>query len=386
MGRLKLMNTGNNCLKVFVVTVLIAVIVYLTNISNIVDSPVGWIACGVVIAILELVLFGIGISIVYMTSVQLGLKTRIIGAICGWIPVLHLIMLGKIIHTVSEEYKFEKQKIKLNSSRKDSKICQTKYPLLLVHGVFFRDFKYLNYWGRIPKELEENGAKCFYGNHNSAASVDDSARELASRIETILKETGAEKVNIIAHSKGGLDSRTAISLCGMDKYVASLTTINTPHRGCEFAEYILNKIPPKQKEAIASAYNKAAAELGDINPDFIAAVTDLTHSSCAARNEKILDSKNVFYQSFGSRMNKPRSGRFPLNFSTRIVSLFDGPNDGLVGMTSFNWGSKYTFVEPTGKRGISHGDVIDLNRENIKGFDVREFYVGIVSDLKERGF
>ena len=29
---------------------------------------------------------------------------------------------------------------------------------------------------------------------------------------------------------------------------------------------------------------------------------------------------------------------------------------------------------------------IDLNRENIKGFDVRELYVGIVSDLKERGF
>ena len=26
-------------------------------------------------------------------------------------------------------------------------------------------------------------------------------------------------------------------------------------------------------------------------------------------------------------------------------------------------------------RGISHGDMIDLNRENIRDFDVREFYV-----------
>ena len=30
--------------------------------------------------------------------------------------------------------------------------------------------------------------------------------------------------------------------------------------------------------------------------------------------------------------------------------------------------------------------MIDLNRENIKDFDVREFYVELVSDLKNRGF
>ena len=29
--------------------------------------------------------------------------------------------------------------------------------------------------------------------------------------------------------------------------------------------------------------------------------------------------------------------------------------------------------------------MIDLNRENIEGFDIREFYVGVVSGLKERG-
>ena len=43
-------------------------------------------------------------------------------------------------------------------------------------------------------------------------------------------------------------------------------------------------------------------------------------------------------------------------------------------------------IAPTGPRGISHGDMIDLNRENIDGFDVREFYVQLVSDLKNMGF
>ena len=30
--------------------------------------------------------------------------------------------------------------------------------------------------------------------------------------------------------------------------------------------------------------------------------------------------------------------------------------------------------------------MIDLNRENIEGFDVREFYVQLVSDLKKAGY
>ena len=140
--------------------------------------------------------------------------------------------------------------------RKDKKICKTKYPILMVHGIFFRDFPNFNYWGRIPGELIKNGAEIYYGNHESANSVVDAAEQIKNRINEILKETGAEKVNIIAHSKGGLDSRYAISKLGMDDYIASLTTINTPHRGCEFAEYLLNKVPEKKQNMIAKAYNK----------------------------------------------------------------------------------------------------------------------------------
>ena len=50
------------------------------------------------------------------------------------------------------------------------------------------------------------------------------------------------------------------------------------------------------------------------------------------------------------------------------------------------WGESFTFYEPTGARGITHGDMIDLNRENVAGFDVREKYVEIVSGLKDKGF
>ena len=45
------------------------------------------------------------------------------------------------------------QKWELDEVRAESEVCKTKYPLLMVHGVFFRDFRCLNYWGRIPREL-----------------------------------------------------------------------------------------------------------------------------------------------------------------------------------------------------------------------------------------
>lgn len=339
------------------------------------------------IYLIEFVIFWNGIIRIYIYSKQLGIKMRVVGALCGLIPVVHLIVLWKIIKIVGYEVQLESSKEELNEMRKDKKICRTKYPVVMIHGIFFRDFKYFNYWGRIPVELEKNGADIYYGNHESATPVNKAGEELAARIKEILKETGAEKVNIIAHSKGGLDSRYMISKCGMDKYVASLTTINTPHRGCEFADYLLDKkISKNNQELVAAAYNAALKNLGDKEPDFLSSVSDLTHSACEKFNNDVKDSDKVYYQSFGSKLNFPKSGQFPLNYSYRLVKKFDGANDGLVGEKSFEWGSKFTFITTSGIRGISHGDMIDLNRENIPGFDVREFYVQLVSDLREKGF
>ena len=345
-----------------------------------------WIIIAIPMVILEAILFWNGMIRVYLTSVQLGLKHRILAALCGWIPFLNIWYLTKIIRIASDEVEFETEKWELDEVRAENEVCKTKYPILLVHGVFFRDFRYLNYWGRIPKELKRNGAAVYYGQQQSAASVEDSGRELAARIREILKETGCEKVNIIAHSKGGLDSRAAIAHAGCAPYVATLTTINTPHRGCIYAEYLLNKVPEAARQKVAAAYNATLKRLGDENPDFLAAVTDLTESACLARNETTPDMPGVLYESVMSYCRKARHGKFPLNATYPVVKHFDGKNDGLVSVDSAKWGTRFTLLEPVGKRGISHGDVVDLNRENIPGFDVREFYVNLVADLKKRGY
>lgn len=389
---IRICDIGTKILEFFLVTSTALVIsaVWFGPIShtwNFLANPVGWLAAGIAIFLIEFVLFWIGIILVYTSSVQLGVKKRIIGALCGWIPFVNLFMLTGIIRTCRQEVAVERNLAKRDRERAEQQVCKTKYPLLLVHGVFFRDFDHFNYWGRIPAELEKNGATIYYGEYNSAASVNDSALELEKRIKEIVEQTGCGKVNIIAHSKGGLDSRTAIATTSARQYVASLTTINTPHRGCEFADYLLGEIPQKQQEMIAKQYNTVAAKLGDKNPDFLAAVYDLTSEKCRERNEIIHDDPDIYYQSVGSVMNEASSGQFPLNFTYRLVKYFDGENDGLVGIDSFNWGSSLQMVRLEKKgRGISHGDMIDLNRENLKGLDIREFYVQLVSDLRERGF
>lgn len=388
----QLRNNADGCelLEIFLISTGISVVYNIYCWVHLFPTYVPWVwtACignALFCILIEAIIFWNGIIRIYLTSVQLGMKWRIIGALCGMIPVVHLIVLGILLRIVRKEIQEENNKLLLNKSRKAGQICRTKYPILLVHGVFFRDSKHFNYWGRIPHELEENGAVLYYGNHGSAASVEDSARELDARVRQIVADTGCGKVNVVAHSKGGLDCRYALSELGTDSCVASLTTINTPHRGCKFADYLLTKIPEVQQQAIAGTYNRTLRRLGDPSPDFMAAVRDLTEEACLRRNERLTDSGKVYGQSVGSKLNHPSGGQFPLNLSNRFVKYFDKSNDGLVGTESFAWGEDYRLLQTTGKRGISHGDMIDLNRENIDGFDVREFYVRLVSDLRERG-
>ena len=372
---------------IFCITVIIAILVTPISTGGILgfSYPSVWIRHLIVAFVVEFVLFWNGIIRVYLTSVQLGMKWRIIGIVCGWIPIAQIYALCRIVNITGNEALYENEKYLLNQIRAENQECKTRYPILLVHGVFFRDFRFFNYWGRVPGELIRNGADIYYGNQQSAASTARCGEELTARIREVLKETGSDKVNIIAHSKGGLDSRYAISVCGAADYVASLTTVNTPHRGCMFADYLLDKIPERVCCSVASKYNAALRRFGDHDPDFMEAVRDLTASACAGMNDKMPDSPQVYYQSVGTKMNRASGGRFPLNMVYPMVKHFDGDNDGLVSVESMKWGNNFTYLTVPSGRGISHGDMIDLNRENIPGFDVREFYVKLVHELKEMG-
>lgn len=241
--RIKILSDGTDLLSIFLVT-LLCEIIYTIFAEMIVFKGFNsaFILHIIMVTVCETIIFWNGIIRVYCSSSMIGAKWRVLGIIFGFIPIAHIIVLVKIISLSYFEVNTENKRELRNEKRKDEKVCATKYPILLIHGVFFRDMDLVNYWGRVPKELEMNGAKIYYGKQQSALSVKESAEEIAKTINEIVAETGCEKVNIIAHSKGGLDCRYAITHLGVDKNVASLTTINTPHKGCIFADWLLENV------------------------------------------------------------------------------------------------------------------------------------------------
>ncbi len=326
-----------------------------------------------------------GIIRIVVSSKQVKLTDHILLFLFWWVPVVNIFLFRKLYKTGRREFTFESDRIELENARAENEICKTKYPVLMVHGIFFRDWQYFNYWGRVPAALIRNGADIYYGNQQSAGAIVRSAEELKQRILEVISETGAEKVNIIAHSKGGLDSRYAISRLGMDKYVATLTTINTPHGGCNMVDFLLSKCPQGLVNFVCKRYNGIFTKLGDNKPDFISGVRDLSAVSAKEFNRTVPDSPEVVYRSYMSVMSSWRSAFFPLCFSYLLIKKLDGENDGLVYAESARHGD-FELIRAPRRRGICHGDVIDLMRENIEGYDVREFYIKLVENLKKSGF
>ena len=97
------------------------------------------------------------------------------------------------------------------------------------------------------------------------------------------------------------------------------------------------------------------------------------------------DAPGVFYQSYATAMRDCLSDSL-LTLPYLLIKPLEGENDGLVSVESAKWGEFRGVVRNRRHRGISHGDIIDLKREDYGDFDVVEFYVGLVKELRERGF
>lgn len=262
--------------------------------------------------------------------------------------------------------------------------------MLLVHGAGFRDLKIPVYWGRIPRVLKEHGAEVFFGEQDCWASTETNAHALCERIDTILGDTGAEKVNIIAHSKGGLEARMAASSLGYADRIASITTIGTPHRGSKTFTIFLRA--PRMLFSIAAfAVNNWIRLVGDKKPDFRRVCEEFSTAHMERFNAENPDAPGVFYQSVAGVMRHPFSD---INLSTAnfVLNRIEGPNDGLVSVESAAWGERCIQICGNTRRGISHLDEIDFRRcalsykegEQVK--DITDFYVSLVCDLAERGF
>ena len=119
--RIQRLAEGCELLRLFCVTATATVLLQLLwlNVLRVdiaADSFLDWWgyfggAMGVLLAvILEAIVFWNGMIRVYLTSVQLGIKHRVLAALCGWIPLVNLWYLAKILRICRDEVEFETQK------------------------------------------------------------------------------------------------------------------------------------------------------------------------------------------------------------------------------------------------------------------------------------
>ena len=385
--RLKIMLGGRHLVLCGMYVALIQFLIYLIGIKTMQDLviPKNIVTIDSVFMVLNtIILFANGILRILCTSRRLNIIKRYMVSFMIFIPIVNIFIMLYVCHIVKIEYDHECNKVINNEARVDSQVCKTKYPLVLVHGVGFRDLKYINYWGRIPKELIRNGATVYYGNQEAWGTVEYNAQDIKEKILDVVRETGAEKVNIIAHSKGGLDARYMVSKLEMGDYVASLTMISSPHRGCKFVDILCN-MPEGLYKVIAKLINKYYRFLGDKNPNFYTASRQFSSYHSKKFNEQVKDVEQVYYQSYATVVKNMLSD-YIVCIPYILVKLTEGENDGLVSINSAKWGEFKGVLRNKRRRGISHGDIIDLRRDDYTGFDVIEKYVEIVSKLKNRGY
>ncbi|NDV66819.1 alpha/beta fold hydrolase [Bacteroides sp. 224] len=258
-----------------------------------------------------------------------------------------------------------------------------KYPIILVHGIAAKDSNL--FWGRIPKRLEEAGIQVFRGNTDSWGSIESNALSLKKTVDYVLNTCQTEKVNLIAHSKGGLDSRYLISTLGYHTKIASLTTISTPHHGAEIVDSLFNRKPlytpfaRKIVDIVMKLY-------GDKSPDPYKILSELRTENMIHFNQQNPNHKDVYYCSYHSIM-KNALDDLSYSLSYLYIHRQAGDNDGIVSLRSSQWGKEFTLIQNSHTRnGISHAEILDIKRQTISGVDIPMEYVKMAQKLAEKGF
>ena len=257
----------------------------------------------------------------------------------------------------------------------------TRYPVVLMHG--FGALANTVQGGVLHSEamdLRTRGVLAYAPHVNPYDTVDVRAVAWADRVGRVLDETGADKVNLVGFSSGGLDARCLVGEMDWAPQVASLVTVATPHRGTALARFVLER-PGRQRAwtvAVMDFMGRAAYE--GAAPRAAVALAELTPEGVAARFPEATI-PGVWCASFAARAGKGTTARMypPLVLPNRILYALSGLNDGIVPTASAAWG------EALGVLDADHARLVGLSLTPSALFESRTFYRSVCERLAARG-
>ncbi|MES2259257.1 MAG: triacylglycerol lipase [Pseudomonadota bacterium] len=119
---------------------------------------------------------------------------------------------------------------------------QTKYPVVLVHGLFgFDSVGPVDYFYGIASGLRSGGADVHVTSVSAANSTEVRGEQLLVQVKQILAATGAAKVNLIGHSHGGPTARYVASV--RPDLVASVSSVGGVNKGSKVADILIGAAP-----------------------------------------------------------------------------------------------------------------------------------------------
>ena len=260
-----------------------------------------------------------------------------------------------------------------------------KQPVMFLHGLMGGS---KTSFAGVVKHFEGLGCKVILPDVSAVNSTELRATQVADKIRQFLSSTSSAKVNIVAHSQGGLDARYALSKLGMAGSVASLSMLSTPNYGSPLADLVLKDLAnPLSKIFLSFAFNSLSGVSntdGGKNNDSTSAMRALsTVYMRETFNPNTPDAPGVFYQSWAGRTGPGTKDRTKstLTLTQGFVAKQAGENDGIVSVASARWGEF---------KGVLDADHLDLGGTKMGDagagqFDHIKFLEQLLRDLRAKG-
>ena len=194
-------------------------------------------------------------------------------------------------------------------------------PILLVHGMIDNR----SIFSLLRRGLRRRGfGRVVSINYSPLTSdVRVAAAWLAEEVESLVAETGYERIHVIGHSLGGLIARYYITRLGGQERVHTLVTLGTPHGGT-FNAYALPSNLCRQLRPGSALMREMSAPIPHCATRFVVYWSDLDQLIFPQRNAQLnhpdLSVRNIEIHGTG-HMSLPINGDVVHGISTTLAQL-----------------------------------------------------------------
>jgi triacylglycerol lipase len=178
--------------------------------------------------------------------------------------------------------------------------------------------KEIRYFRGVWRRLAAAGVPLYFPALPPVGRIAVRARKLASCLDRVR----AERIGLISHSMGGLDSRYLIQRLDPGRRVRFLATVATPHRGTPLAQWLMESkgiIPWASRQLI------------------LPGLAELTPHRCRRFNRVVPDRPDVTYHAYAGRRGMAELPPWLRPWS-RLIARQEGDNDSMVSVRSARWG------------------------------------------------